>query len=393
MQIHELNLFTGRLDFGTYFVVDDGNDTGKRPVTDLTLPLSARIENIITSPAPTEEEIIDARVPWNTVIPCSSLGEAIRSQSGKTFSQIYKFNVCDLLTVYGLYLNRTDHGVTFTWDDERQICGVSGEAIGGNATGTILTNNTGNRDVFKPNHTYNVGFNSTDDSVKLEVIIYREVDGQEVIDTQYFTSDGTLTLPADVVGLEANLLVEMGESVSATVRNVYIIESMTAEEVSDAIRDALIGADGVTYNSLGDSIRGQMNEKADNTDVIKNIIVGGSYLIPDASRTVEIPVDENLTEEHVPADAQVVGDRFEALRIEQLLQMENIPDTTQATTFVGERLTQVVHTDSDNETIRTDTFAYSTSTITETRTLYTGDVLTIVLNLTTLQTAVAFTAA
>lgn len=79
MQIHELNNFAGSLNDSAYLAVDNGSDTGKISVDDITTPLNERIDNIITSPAPTEQEIIDARRGANGR-NYSSLGDSIRSQ-------------------------------------------------------------------------------------------------------------------------------------------------------------------------------------------------------------------------------------------------------------------------------------------------------------------------
>lgn len=79
MQIHELNNFSGTPGASDYFATDNGTDTSKISATDLYAPLNARIDNIIAGPAPSAEEIIDARVGANGVT-YSSLGDAIRGQ-------------------------------------------------------------------------------------------------------------------------------------------------------------------------------------------------------------------------------------------------------------------------------------------------------------------------
>ena len=86
MQIHELNTFDGALTSGTYAAVDNGVDTGKisipsllKSATDAIEEANERIDNIITSPAPTDQEIIDARYGANGVT-YQSLGAAIRGQ-------------------------------------------------------------------------------------------------------------------------------------------------------------------------------------------------------------------------------------------------------------------------------------------------------------------------
>jgi lysophospholipase L1-like esterase len=86
MQIHELNTFTGELNNLTFAVVDDGSDTGKisvpnllKDVTEAIDAANDRIDNIISGPAPSEAEIIDARHGADGVA-YPSLGDSIRAQ-------------------------------------------------------------------------------------------------------------------------------------------------------------------------------------------------------------------------------------------------------------------------------------------------------------------------
>lgn len=79
----------------------------------------------------------------------------------------------------------------------------------------------------------------------------------------------------------------------------------------------------------------------------------------------------------------------DADKLQKLLNDE-IPNTVQNYTFTDGSVSKVEHTNG-SDIIRTDTFTYATNTITETRTLNSGEVLTIVTNLTTLQTTVTYT--
>lgn len=80
MEIHELNNFTGSLDGTAFVAVDNGTDTGKASIEEISAPLNARIDNIIAGgDAPSEAEIIDARRGENGK-NYSSLGVAIRTQ-------------------------------------------------------------------------------------------------------------------------------------------------------------------------------------------------------------------------------------------------------------------------------------------------------------------------
>lgn len=88
------------------------------------------------------------------------------------------------------------------------------------------------------------------------------------------------------------------------------------------------------------------------------------------------------------ADAKVVGNLKSAMN----LLHDEIPTTVQTYVFTDGSVSQVLHK-SGNTTVRTDTFTYATNTITEARTLNTGESLTIVTNLQTLETTVTYAAA
>lgn len=79
MKIHELNNFTGTLGAGAYLAIDDGTDTGKISSQGLLAATEARIDNIIAGPAPSAQEVTDARRGADGVT-YSSLGTSIRSQ-------------------------------------------------------------------------------------------------------------------------------------------------------------------------------------------------------------------------------------------------------------------------------------------------------------------------
>lgn len=89
MQIHELVEFNGEINSDAYLAVDNGDYTGKLPTTALTDPLNARIDNIIAGPAPSQQEIIDARLGFNgEVYP--SLGDSIRGQVSQTYDDVFQ---------------------------------------------------------------------------------------------------------------------------------------------------------------------------------------------------------------------------------------------------------------------------------------------------------------
>ena len=74
----------------------------------------------------------------------------------------------------------------------------------------------------------------------------------------------------------------------------------------------------------------------------------------------------------------------------QELLHDEVADTVQEYTFVGGSVSQIKHK-RNNVDIRTDAFTYGDGTITETRTLNSGQSVTIETNLATLETAVTYT--
>lgn len=72
------------------------------------------------------------------------------------------------------------------------------------------------------------------------------------------------------------------------------------------------------------------------------------------------------------------------------LHLEEIPDTTQAITFDQSGNVQSIVHSKNNTAVRTDVFTFGENTITEVRTLANGHSLTMVTNLTTLETTVTY---
>lgn len=108
-------------------------------------------------------------------------------------------------------------------------------------------------------------------------------------------------------------------------------------------------------------------------------IDGGAYNAP----TIE--TDKTLSISDKPADGKAVG-------ININLQVDTIPGTVQTITYdaVG-NIQTVTHTKND-AAFRTDTFSFTNNSITEVRTLSSGETLTIVTNTQTLQMTVTYSA-
>ena len=97
--------------------------------------------------------------------------------------------------------------------------------------------------------------------------------------------------------------------------------------------------------------------------------------------------------ESIPEDYSELSDDVDQLKNALMLQEETIPDTVQTITFDSAgNVSAITHT-ANNVAVRTDAFTFGTDTITEVRTLSTGESLTIVTNTITLQTTVTYAAA
>lgn len=102
----------------------------------------------------------------------------------------------------------------------------------------------------------------------------------------------------------------------------------------------------------------------------------------------------------VPSGANLQGEVDElksAVQLDEkyaLLLHDEIPGTTQTIAFDSSgNVSTITHTNGNNVAVRTDAFTFATNSITEVRTLNTGETLTIVTNTTTLATAVTYAAA
>ena len=99
------------------------------------------------------------------------------------------------------------------------------------------------------------------------------------------------------------------------------------------------------------------------------------------------------TRNSIPADYTDLSDSVGDLTSAIALQDENIPDTVQTIAFDSAGNIQSITHMRGNVAVRTDTFTFADTAITEVRTLATGESLTIVTNTDTLQTTVTYAAA
>ena len=120
-----------------------------------------------------------------------------------------------------------------------------------------------------------------------------------------------------------------------------------------------------------------------------NDVVGGIHGVPAGGRSGQVLSKRT----GVNYDMRWVdpAGTSEQDRIHWLLQSDEIIDTTQSIVFDQQgNISSITHTDLQNEVVRTDSFTFGENTITEVRTLSTGESLTLATNLTTLVTTVTY---
>lgn len=106
-----------------------------------------------------------------------------------------------------------------------------------------------------------------------------------------------------------------------------------------------------------------------------------------ANKTV---IDSTLTQTGQAADAKATGDAVSELRNTLSLLDDEIPDTVQTITFDQNGNVQSITHSRNNVAVRTDVFTFAANSVTEVRTLSTGQSLTIVTNLATLQSVITY---
>ena len=133
-----------------------------------------------------------------------------------------------------------------------------------------------------------------------------------------------------------------------------------------------------------------------------------SITFPGLANKYQVPeISNDLMTQGKAADSKATGDALSALEDQfseetdkikadldtqdayTILLNDNVPNTTQAYTFTDGKVSQIAH-NRNLVAIRTDVFTYGTGTITEKRTLNTGESMTLVTNLTTLETVVTY---
>ena len=101
-------------------------------------------------------------------------------------------------------------------------------------------------------------------------------------------------------------------------------------------------------------------------------------------------IDSTLTVTGKAADAKKTGDEISDVKNTLSLLDDEIPDTVQTITFDQNGNVQSITHSRNNAAVRTDVFTFAANSVTEVRTLSTGQSLTIVTNLSTLETTITY---
>ena len=222
MQIHELNNFTGTLGSGAYLAIDDGTDTGKISSQGLLAATEARIDNIIAGPAPSAEEIVDARLGADGVT-YPSLGDAIRDQFTDVKAE-FNYNSWDYLREVATYTDRTSGGVSFTWSDG--ACSVVGTANDNTAFTNLYYDETSLINGLEQGASYPIKVKVSDTNIKLAILFYN---GSSWGNEMRYTRNNILDVPSDAVGMIVRVKVLNGDTANGTISNIAILTTETNE--------------------------------------------------------------------------------------------------------------------------------------------------------------------
>lgn len=255
MQIHELNGYTGTLN-NAYMAVDDGTDTGKVKAKDITDPLNARIDNIIAGPAPSDAEIVDARLGADGVT-YPSLGDAIRGQVSDLQSDINDISFFSKNVLPKAPKSSTVNNVDIDYADG--VFTFDGTATGGGGRTTKLT------DVF----TLKAGTYTAKVSNVVADMYLQNSSGNTILATLNVLTAVTFTLSADT--------------------NVYLgVNTVNAREYNHTEQVQIeAGSTSTTFTppSYATAIDKAVREHLDDINNINKIYQKTSNLMPVASKS------------------------------------------------------------------------------------------------------------
>jgi len=177
-------------------------------------------------------------------------------------------------------------------------------------------------------------------------------------------------------------------------RGTLVVSSTGDKRISSAIFILHVHRDPVEDGDASDSDLSMLQDAIDQTAANASAAQAAATAAQQAASS--FTTDTTLSVSGKAADAKKTGDELTAIKADldaqdkyTILQNDEVPNTIQAYTFDNGKVSQVVHS-RNSVAVRTDAFTYGTGTITEVRTLNTGESLTIVTNLTTLETTVTY---
>ena len=268
MEIHELNAFTGTPGAGDYLATDNGTDTSKISIADITGPLNERIDNIIAGPAPSAQEVTDARI-GATGKTYTSLGEAIRTQVSELINELINNNAYDF--IQSVARNDTTHnGITYTWNGTS--CILTGTASGLSFC-NIFASTTSIPYGMEAGKDYYVDFSST--NARLQ--IYQMSSGGSIVATLFDNAGPTvgkwISIPNNISGLVIRLAVQAGKTVNETVAP-KILSQYSNDILSNS---AVVYKGDLPFNTDFNDIEGGCWLIASNRGYLNNPLAEAAY--------------------------------------------------------------------------------------------------------------------
>lgn len=227
MEIHELNTFSGTLGSSDYFVTDNGLDTSKISAQDMLAPVNDRIDNIITSPAPSEQEIIDARLGADGTA-YSTLGDAVRGPVTDLTNEFVNNNAFDVLDKLTANPSVTMNGITFTRNSNGTYT-FSGTATGASFI-RFFYSLSSFPDKVKAGGTYYVKFKS--EAIKMQVAAYYNNSASGYTWALNDSSGGTITIPSNATGTMFRVFIASGTTVNETIDIPKLLSAPTNSDLA-----------------------------------------------------------------------------------------------------------------------------------------------------------------
>lgn len=218
-------------------------------IANTTASLQAQLDAAIAG-ATVDSEVINARVGANGVT-YPTLGDAIRSQVEDVWDELEN-NVVEILQHNSTASNGYDHGLYYTFSGN--TCTVAGTSSGTSSKNIISSVNSLPYG-WKAGETYYVKYTTDDPYVRLAFFFYDSVPSQ-IGSGQYVSSDRTITVPSNAVGMVARLNVNTGITTNASVK-FATYTSKTANELSalceKAVKGEVLTLVGQSITSLNDA--------------------------------------------------------------------------------------------------------------------------------------------